>query len=62
MLLKLLKKLLGYYDDGDLSYICDYCENFIWFDKKINKKLDFNPHVCADIFSFYKCIWYYYNF
>ena len=37
MLLKLLKKLLGYYDDGDLSYICDYCENFIWFDKKINE-------------------------
>ncbi|CAF2069923.1 unnamed protein product [Brassica napus] len=29
----------GYYDDGDPSYVCGYCQAYMWFGERISKRL-----------------------
>lgn len=30
--------MTGYFDDGDLAYMCEFCGAFMWFGERINKR------------------------
>lgn len=36
--------LIGYYDDGDPSYVCQFCQAYMWYGERINKRFgSINP-------------------
>lgn len=39
VILNINEVLSGYYDDGDPSFMCDYCQAFMWFGERINRRL-----------------------